>query len=164
LLIAAGLTGVYAETIPNFELLSVTVFCTGVLLGARDGALVGVITMLVFSLLNPYGPAPPLVTAAQVGANAAYGLAGALAARLGLPAWPVAIRVAGLALSAVVLTASYDLLTNVATGLTFGNMRIWLVGGIPFALWHIAWNTVLFVTIGTPLTPVFARYAERLSA
>ena len=92
LLIAAGLTGVYAETIPNFEVLTLVVFCSGVLLGARDGALVGGITMLVYSLLNPYGPAHPVVTAAQVAGNVVSGLAGAAYARLGFPARSVATR------------------------------------------------------------------------
>ena len=164
LLIAAGLTGVYAETIPNFEVLTLVVFCSGVLLGARDGALVGGLTMLVYSLLNPYGPAHPLVTAAQMGGNVVSGLAGAAFARLGLPARPVATRIVALVLFAILITAFYDLLTNVATGLVFGQMRTWLLAGIPFALWHIGYNVALFATLGAPLSAVSARYAERLSA
>ncbi len=164
LLIAAGLTGVYAETIPNFEVLTLVVFCSGVLLGARDGALVGGLTMLVYSLLNPYGPAHPLVTAAQVAGNVLSGLAGAAFARLGLPARPAVVRAAALVPFAIVVTASYDLLTNIATGLVFGQIQAWLLGGIPFALWHIASNVALFATLGTPLAAVLARYAERLSA
>ncbi|HKQ59252.1 MAG TPA: hypothetical protein VJY35_15425, partial [Candidatus Eisenbacteria bacterium] len=157
LLIAAGLTGVYAETIPNFEVLTLVVFCSGVLLGARDGALVGTLTMLVFSLLNPYGPAHPVITAAQVAGNALSGVAGAVFARLGGAAQPTAKRAILLALCAVLLTAFYDLVTNVATGLVYGQMRVWLVGGIPFALWHIGYNVALFVALGTPLVAVFAR-------
>src|SRR5262245_4083035 len=114
LLIAAGLTGVYAETIPNFEVLTLVVFCAGVLLGARDGALVGALTMLVYSLLNPYGPGPPLVTAAQVVGNGVSGLAGAAFARLGWPARPAALRGAALVACAVLVTAFYDVSTNVA--------------------------------------------------
>lgn len=139
-------------------------FCSGVLLGARDGALVGGLTMLVFSLLNPYGPAPPLVTAAQVGGNVAFGLAGAAYARLGLPARPVAIRTVALVSIACVATAFYDLLTNVASGLVYGQMRTLLLAGIPFALWHIGTNIALFATLGAPLSSVSARYAARLSA
>ena len=68
---AAGLTGAYAETIPNFEVLTLVVFCSGVLLGVRDGVMTGAITMLVYSLLNPYGAAPPLITLSQVVGEAA---------------------------------------------------------------------------------------------
>ena len=139
-------------------------FGAGVLLGARDGALVGAVTMSIFTLLNPYGPAHPLLMAAQVAGMVLAGLAGALFAALGLAARPAATRAAILGVTAVAVTAVYDLLTNAATGLVFGQMRYWLIAGIPFSLWHIGYNVALFVAIGTPLTAVFARYAERLSS
>ena len=164
LLTAAALTGVYAESIPTFEVLTLAVFGAGVLLGARDGALVGALTMSIYTLLNPYGPAHPILMAAQVLGMVIAGVAGALFARIGLPARPAQTRAVILALCAVVITALYDLLTNVATGLVFGQMRYWLLAGIPFSLWHIGYNVALFAAIGTPLTAVFARYAERLSS
>lgn len=164
LLVALGLTGAYAESIPNFESLTLMAFCAGVLLGLRDGALVAGMTMLLFTLLNPYGPAPPLVMLAQVLGNGLSGVGGALFARLSGPRWPVPVRAAALIVAAIILTALYDLMTNVATGLVFGQMRTWLVAGIPFSLWHIAFNAVLFAVLGTPLTAVLVRYGERLSA
>ena len=164
LLIAAGLTGVYAESIPNLEVLTLVVFGSGVLLGARDGSLVGALTMLVYTLLNPYGPAPPLVMAAQIVGRAIAGAAGGGFAALGLPRRPVALRAGALALAAIAVTALYDLLTNVATGLVFGQTRYWILAGIPFSLWHIGYNVALFAALGAPLTAVFARYAERLSS
>ena len=163
LLIAAALTGVYAESIPNFEVLTLAVFGAGVLLGARDGALVGAVAMSIYTLLNPYGPAHPVLMAAQVAGTMLAGLAGALFAALGLPGRPVPTRAVVLGVIAVVVTAVYDLLTNAATGLVFGQMSYWLLAGIPFSLWHIGYNVALFVAIGTPMTAVFARYAERLS-
>src|SRR4029077_10737548 len=89
LMVAAGLTGVYAETIPNFEVLTLVVFCSGVLLGARDGALVGMVTMLIYSLLNPYGAVHPLITVSQVAGEVLAGLAGAGFAAAGLAAAPI---------------------------------------------------------------------------
>jgi len=159
LMVAAALTGVYAETIPNFEVLTLVVFCSGVLLGARGG----VLTMLIFSLLNPYGPAHPLVMAAQVAGEALTGAAGAAFATAGLPERPVPVRIASLAVAALLLTATFDLLTNLATGVMLGPVRLTLLQGIPFALWHIGWNIVLFVALGTPLVGVFAHYRTRLS-
>jgi hypothetical protein len=144
--------------------LTLVVFCAGVLLGLQGGVLVGALTMLIYSLLNPYGPAHPLVTAAQVAGNSLSGAGGALCARLGVPLRSVPVRAAVLGLFALILTAAYDLLTNVATGLVFGQMKTWLVAGIPFALWHIGYNVVLFAALGTPLVAVCARYRERLSA
>jgi ABC-type Fe3+-siderophore transport system permease subunit len=163
LLVAAGLTGAYAESVPNFELLTLVAFASGVLLGARDGMLVSGLMMLLFTLLNPYGPAPPAVMLAQILGMSLAGAAGALFARLGGHHWPIPRRVLALATLAVVVTAAYDLLTNVATGLVFGQMRYWLLAGIPFSLWHIGFNVALFSAVGSPLTAVLARYAERLS-
>jgi len=112
---AAGLTGAYAETIPNFEVLTLVVFCSGVLLGVRDGMLTG------------------------------------------------APRAAVMATAAVVLTLFFDLVTNLATGYLLGQVRIALLGGIPFSLWHIGWNVVLFVGVGTPLVGALSHYRSRLS-
>jgi hypothetical protein len=164
LLIAAGLTGVYAESIPNFEVLTLVVFGAGVLLGARDGALVGGLTMLVYTLLNPYGPAHPVVMLSQVLGTAVAGIAGGLYARAGLAGRDARTRALTLALVAVIVTAVFDLATNVATGLIYGQMRTWLLAGIPFSLWHIGYNVVLFAAVGTPLVAVFARYGARLDA
>ena len=162
-MMAAGLTGVYAETIPNFEVLTLVVFLSGVLLGARDGAMVGALTMVVYSLLNPYGAVHPLVTVAQVGGEALAGAAGGAAARAGLERLAAPARAAALGMLGAVLTAAYDVLTNAATGVVLGQMRITLIGGIPFALWHTGWNVVLFAALGTPLVRVFAHYRSRLS-
>ena len=162
-MVAAGLTGVYAETIPNVEILTLVVFSAGVLLGARDGALVGAITMVVYSLLNPYGPVHPYVTIAQVTGQVATGLAGAAFAALGfLEARPL-LRAALLASCGIIVTAFYDLITNVASGIVFGQMRATLIGGIPFALIHMGTNAVLFATLGVALTGVLRRYRSRLS-
>lgn len=164
LMVAAGLTGVYAEQIPNFEVLTLVVFCSGVLLGARDGAWVGAVSELVYSLLNPYGIAHPLVTLAQVTGLALAGVAGGVAVSLGIPSWKPALRAAALAVAALVVTLFFDLVTNLAGGVVYGQMKLTLIGGIPFSLIHIGTNVALFVAIGTPLASVFAHYRSRLSS
>lgn len=162
-MVAAGLTGVYAETIPNVEILTLVVFSAGVLLGARDGALVGAVTMIVYSLLNPYGPVHPYVTVAQVLGEVGAGLGGAAFAALGfLEARPL-LRATLLASCGIIVTALFDFVTNVATGIVFGQMRATLIGGIPFALIHMGTNAVLFATLGVALTGVLRRYRSRLS-
>jgi hypothetical protein len=164
LLVAVCLGGAYAPRPPDFEVQTLGIFGAGVLLGARDGAFVGGLTMLVYSLLNPYGPAHPLVTAAQVLGQIPAGIAGGMFAALGLHARSVAQRGAALAVVAVVLTVWFDLVTNLATGLLFGQMRVVLLQGIPFALWHTGSNVLLFALLGTPLAAVFGRYRARLSS
>lgn len=163
LLVAAGLTGVYAETIPNVEVLTLVVFCAGVLLGSRDGALVGTITTVIYSLLNPYGPVHPYVTIAQMLGEVAAGLAGGGFAAVGFLEARPGLRAALLASSGVIVTAFFDLVTNVATGIVFGQMRATLIGGIPFALLHMGSNAVLFATLGVALTGALRRYRSRLS-
>ena len=78
LLVAACLTGAYAPRPPDFEIQTLGIFGAGVLLGSRDGAMVGALTMLVYSLMNPYGPAHPLVTLAQLAGQIPAGVAGGL--------------------------------------------------------------------------------------
>lgn len=163
-MVAVCLTGLYTPRPPNFEVQTVGVFCSGVLLGARGGCVVGVLTMLVYSLLNPYGSAHPVVTLAQVLGTVPAGIAGGVFAAMGLAARRPATRAGVLAVSGLLLTAWYDLVTNVGTGLLLGQVRVALWGGIPFALWHIASNTALFALLGTPLVAVFARYRARLSS
>ena len=164
LLTATALTGTYATSpVPNLELITLVVFGSGILLGARDGLLVASVVWLAYSLLNPYGPAHPLVTAAQVIGTAPVAVAGSVFARLGLPERPALHRAWILALLGAVLTLFFDLVTNLATGLIYGQLRATLFMGIPFALWHITWNVALFVVLGTPLTGVFWHYRSRLS-
>jgi hypothetical protein len=120
--------------------------------------------MLVYTLLNPYGPAHPVVMLSQVLGTAVAGVAGGWYARVGLAARSVRVRAGTLAIVALIVTAVFDLVTNVATGLVFGQMKTWLIAGIPFSLWHIGYNVLLFVAVGTPLVGVFARYSTRLAA
>ena len=162
LMIALGLTGAYVHVIPNLELITLAAFASGVLLGVRDGAGVAALTMFLYSSLNPYGAAHPLVTTSQVLGEALVGATGGAA--VGLARSPAWIRVIVLGVTGALLTLVYDLVTNVATGIVFGQMRVVLLGGILFALWHIATNTLLFAGLGPALVSVLARYRARLSS
>jgi hypothetical protein len=164
LLTAACLAGAYAPRPPDFEIQTLGIFGAGVLLGSRDGAVVGTLTMLVYSLMNPYGPAHPFVTLAQVLGEAVAGLTGGCFGAMGLYGRRVAVRGVLLGGIALGLTLWFDLVTNVATGLVVGQMRVVLLQGIPFALWHCGTNLLLFVLLGTPLVAVFGRYRARLSS
>lgn len=163
-MMASGLTGSYLHPIPNFEPLTLVMFCSGVLLGVRDGVLIGGLTMLVYSLLNPYGAVHPLVMVAQVAGEALAGAAGGAFAWLGLPGRGIVVRGCALAATGLLLTAWFDLITNLATGIVFGQIKATLIGGIPFSLFHIGTNVAMFAAVGTPLVAVFARYRVRLSS
>jgi hypothetical protein len=164
LLVAACLTVAYAPRPPDFELQTLGIFGAGILLGARDGALVGAVTMLVYSLLNPYGPAHPVVTVAQLVGQIPAGIAGGVFGALGVQGRTLFVREAVLAACGFLLTLWFDLVTNLATGFLMGPVRAVLLQGIPFALWHIGSNVLLFALLGAPLAAVFGRYRARLSS
>lgn len=163
-MVAAALASAYAKPLPNVELITLVIFLSGVLLGAKWGALVGAVCELTFSVLNPYGPAPPLVTISQVLGQLAPGPAGALVAAAGIAHRPVALRMLVLGATGALVTVYFDLITNLATGILLGQIRVALIGGLPFALIHVGTNTALFALLGTPLVAVFARYRARLSS
>jgi hypothetical protein len=162
-MVALGLTGAYAESIPNLEVLTIVAFLSGVLLGVADGALVGAVTMLVYSALNPYGAAHPLLMASQVASQAVTGGVGGAfgGTRLGNGPWP--LRSVVLALTGVALTLLYDLLTNLATGVLLGQIRATLIAGVPFAAWHLVTNLALFAVAGPALYGLCSRYRSRLA-
>ena len=120
----------YLEPIPWFELQSLVVFAAGYFLGAARGAVVGALAMGVFSLANPYGPAPPLLFASQLAGRAGVGALGGVAASWGLPRGAVA-RGATLAAWSVPASLWYDALTNLATGILVGPILPTLLLGLP---------------------------------
>jgi uncharacterized membrane protein len=134
-----------------------------VLLGVRDGLLVGAVAELIFSVLNPYGAVHPFVTATQVTGMIVPGIAGGVAAHARVPELPIPLRAMALAAIGAVLAVFFDFVTNLGTGLVYGQIGATLIGGIPFALWHLFWNVVLFAVLGTPLVAVFAHYRARLA-
>ncbi len=163
-MVAMGLTGAYAETIPNFELMTLIVFGSGSLLGVRDGVAVGAVTMLLYSSLNPYGAAHPLVTASQMAGTALAGAAGGVCARASVSRLPIPARAAVLAVVGAMVTLLFDLITNLATGILFGQIGAALLGGLMFSLWHVATNAILFAAVGAPLLGALEPYRSRLSS
>jgi hypothetical protein len=163
LLVAAGLSGAYAPHPPNVEVVTLVAFGAGVLMGGA-GVAVAALMEAIYALLNPWGPVHPFVFAAQVAGMGIAGLVGALFAAAGGPRWRPAWRVPALAAAGVSITIVFDLLTNTATGLAFGQVRVWLLQGIPWMLGHLTWNAIVFAAVGTPLSGVFAHYRARLSS
>ena len=161
----SGLAAVipYAETIPWLELQTLVVFAAGYLLGARAGAVIGAVAMGFYSLANPQGMAHPLVFVAQVSGRALVGAMGGWAQSVGLPA-ALGHRSLSLVLWAVACSLIYDLLTNVASGVVYGQMIPGLLLGIPWAIAHLASNAVFFVLVGLPLFRLLDSRRARLIA
>lgn len=133
--------------IPNVELLSLTIFLGGAATTTGIGFAIGMATELIHSLLNPLGPAFPLVFLAQLLGMGMIGFAGGLfgsrLVRLGRFRALVMLAVLGF-----LLTALFDVLTNLALGVHLGSIGPTLVGGVLFAAAHIVSNAILFAVLG----------------
>lgn len=143
--------------IPNVELMSLATFIAGAMLGKGAGAVAGAAAMGIYSLLNPLGPAPPPVFAAQIVGLALFGVAGGFLAKT--RAGAVVLGAAGF-----LLTLLYDVLTNLGTVWVMGAFSDpWpvLVGGLLFGVGHMAWNTAAFALAGPPLVHWIARQHAR---
>jgi len=86
----AAALGFLLLSVPNVELVTFTIFASGVVLGRWRGALVGVLAMAIYSGANPYGSGlgVPTMLAAQLAASAFTGLVGGITA----PLWRGAVK------------------------------------------------------------------------
>jgi len=142
--------------IPNVELMTLTVFVAGAFCGWGLGSLVGGLSILFFSLLNPLGPAPAPLLAAQV---AGFAVTGAVGGVVGPRIAPITWR--GAAVSAAMgflLTLFYDVITTLATAFIAlgvdrfagGLAGVFLVG-TAFVAWHVGINTAVFAAAVPPI-------------
>ncbi len=135
--------------VPNVELVTATVFLSGMILGPRRGLLVGALGESLYSLLNPIGMAAPPLLVAQVIAMATAGFAGGFFRASGARARPrrrVALAAAGFA-----LTFLFDFLTTlgflVVAG--FSLARLWsaYAYGAVFYSIHLFGNVFVFAVV-----------------
>jgi uncharacterized membrane protein len=152
--------------VPNIELMTVTVFLSGVILGSVRGALVGAVSILIYSALNPYGPPPPQLLAAQV---IGYALAGSSGGLLRGALMRMGRRAVLLSASAgALITMAYDVLTTAATALiALGpagfSEGLWgfFVAGSFFVAVHVLSNTAVFSVAVVPILMAVAAFEGR---
>lgn len=137
--------------VPNVELMTLVVALAGCTLGIWPGAACGAAAALIYSVGSPLGLPVPLLLAGQLVGLALAGILGGIMGRAilgfsGKPtAWRKMISAGGLGLLA---TLGYDVLTNLAIIGAFDmEPRVVLVGAIPFALWHMGANALIFVLL-----------------
>jgi len=131
--------------IPNVELLSAAVFVCGVLRGSRRGALVGVLTMVLFGSINPMGVSPPPMFVAQL---LGMGIVGAAGGLLGGERSPRRLALWS-AIAGFLLTVLNSVLVDSGGWLAFRESASWwamVLGGLsfPFPLARPLINTVSF--------------------
>ncbi len=146
--------GFLLMAVPNVELITLVVFVSGSILGARGGALVGVVTMLIYSIANPMGAAIPLVTVSQAAGQGIVGALGATAPAVRRVSSRRVVRNAVFAAAGVVVTLQYDLLTNLALGVSVGSVLPVLLAGLVFSLVHFVSNAMIFFFLADVLLSV----------
>jgi energy-coupling factor transport system substrate-specific component len=149
--------GFAGTLIPNVELITLAVFLGGVVTGAWSGFAIGALAEVVFSLLNPLGPAFPLVFAVQIFGMGVAGAAGGLLA-------PRLARMSGrgralvLAVAGFLITLHFDVVTNLALGIHLGPVLPTLIGGLAFSMIHLGANTLGFAVLGVGGLRVFESF------
>jgi hypothetical protein len=156
-------------SVPNVEFFTFIVFSSGYLLGMIGGAVVGIISMSIYtSFVTPYGLPPLPIAFAQVLSMALIGLAGGLAFRLCRSAFRpdfylrTAAVILTMGMAGLALTIIYDLLTNLATTVVVGQFWPVLIAAVPFALVHIVSNVAIFVVLSPLLLKMTRFYRERI--
>jgi hypothetical protein len=155
----AVIMGYLLAGVPNIELMTLTVFLAGVFLGARMGAVVGALSILFYSLFNPFGPPMPPLLVSQLAGFCLVGVSGGIMG----PLFHRTVRAGVVASGAAgfIVTVVYDVLTTVATvfiavgagGFGRGFWGIFLAG-VTFTALHALSNTALFAAAVVPIVRV----------
>jgi len=144
LAVAAG----FVEQIPNIEIITMTIFLCGQLLGAASGGIAGAVAAFLFSTLNPYGLPGPVLLAAQIFSMAMAGIVGG-SVKVGSPL-STRSRLT-LALCGFLLTVMYDLLTTASftllVDLDWRGLVTTVIVGVWFYVVHTVSNTLIFAFI-----------------
>lgn len=154
-------------SVPNVEFFTFIVFSSGYLLGMIEGAVVGVISMSIYtSFVTPYGLPPLPIAFAQVSSMALIGIAGGVVSKFNVAALAQSFPsrlippIMMMGASGLVLTIIYDLFTNLATAFVMGQFLPVMIAGIPFALLHVLSNVIIFIVL-SPLLLKMARFHYR---
>ncbi|MFH1312826.1 MAG: hypothetical protein ABIJ00_06320 [Candidatus Eisenbacteria bacterium] len=149
-LIALALAlGYILAAVPNVEAISVVSFVSGYLLGGRSGAVVGGLSMLLFSVFNPLGPPVPAVLGAQVLLMAVIGSSGHLWRILAVAFGKAEFLAMGFG---AVLTFVYSIAADYGFAVAIGRWKDPLpviAAGLPFSVLHIVSNTLIFGGVST---------------
>ncbi|HDI01464.1 MAG TPA: hypothetical protein ENF78_03460 [Candidatus Bathyarchaeota archaeon] len=132
--------------LPNVKLMDFLVFASGFLFGSWPGALVGALTWLIYGFLNPYGFSLPIYIATAT-SETIYGIVGGLMGKSGALSEERSLARSTYLMAALgfLLTATYDLITNIAFSLAYGiPLALALASGAVLALIHEVSNAVIF--------------------
>lgn len=137
--------------VPNIELITVTIFLSGVTLNLKWGAMVGLVAMAIYSGLNPLGSGlsfPPLFFAQIIGMSLCGIIGGILKPIFFVKKFSF-LKLFLLGLAGFLVTFLYDVLTLVSyplfSGLGFPGIVASLIKGLGFTLLHEISNIFIFL-------------------
>lgn len=156
LVVVLGYALVY---LPNIELVCLTIFLSGFILGKRDGVIVGLMSSFIFCYFNPFGASPLPLLGFQLLFYAFDGFVGAISSdyvkqkKFFKPNedlyrfWVIFF----FGVVGAILTFIFDILSTIVIVLTdFGTLDVFLIYyivGIPFTTVHLIGNTLGFVFV-----------------
>lgn len=147
--------------IPNIEIFTAIVFMSGVLLGPRNGLLVGVVAQMLYSVFNPYGMSPLPLLLAQVSNRALVGLVGGWLSRRSSDEGSILWAAVTYGVAGLLLTWLYDLMAFLSfqfmSGFSLEQMQSSFALGLPFYLIHGFGNLAIFALV----LPVVLRTLKR---
>ncbi|MHA1913282.1 MAG: hypothetical protein ACW986_03235 [Promethearchaeota archaeon] len=145
--------------LPNIELITLTIFLSGFILGKRDGMIVGFLSSLIFTLFNPIGTSPLPLLAFQLFYYALTGLLGALTKifltkrkfyTLNKDLYKIPVMMI-FGIIGAFMTIFFQIFSSIMDALIYlGSLEeFWLyfLRGIPFTAIHIIGNTLGFIFI-----------------
>jgi hypothetical protein len=137
--------------VPNIELITVTIFLSGITLNLKWGAMVGLVAMAIYSGLNPLGSGlsfPPLFFAQIIGMSLCGIIGGILKPIFFVKKFSF-LKLFLLGLAGFLVTFLYDVLTLVSyqlfSGLGFPGIIASLIKGLGFTLLHEISNIFIFL-------------------
>ncbi|MBN1756269.1 ECF transporter S component [bacterium] len=148
--------GYLLAPIPNLEIVSLILAFSGFLLGIPYGMLVGAIGFFLYSVLNPFGIAPPPVLLAQIMGGMIIGLTGGIYRRFCFKPQYTLINSLWAGFWGLLATLAYDLLTNLGAYIAAASREtliVFLIAGLSFSLIHIISNVLIFAI----LFPILAK-------
>lgn len=145
--------------LPNIELVCLTIFLSGFILGKRDGVIVGLMSSFIFCYFNPFGASPLPLLSFQLSFYAFDGFVGGISSdyikkknifKSKEDLYEFNLMFFFGAIGAI-LTFIFDILSTIVIVLTdFGTLDVFLIYyiiGLPFTTVHLVGNTLGFVFI-----------------
>lgn len=140
--------------VPNIEFISVTIFLSGITLGARFGLIIGFTSMMIYSILNPMGSGLiylPLLVGQTLGMSV-IGLLGAFFRKV-TKYFPEKLIIIFSGIAGFICSLWYDGITTIAypisAGYGWNETLVYAVSGLLFTFLHIISNTLIFSFVVT---------------